>query len=55
MERVPLRCYQQWNEDLRGTKSLVRVGSLSPGMVDTEGVRAHVHQASGDVVAVFIL
>ena len=39
------RSFEQWNADLRSAGSCVRVGSLSPGLVDTEGVRAHVTKA----------
>ena len=39
------RLYQQLNADLRGGGSMVSVGSVSPGVVDTAGVREHVEAA----------
>merc|ERR1712224_648322 len=37
------RIYQQLNADLKGTG--IVAGSLSPGVVDTEGVRDHITKA----------
>ena len=39
------RLYQQLNADLRGAGSQVSVGSISPGVVDTAGVREHIEAA----------